>query len=152
MTYSLNGIGTSLAGKRRLTQEEYHQCKSFIPREIDLKEGKRKKHCHKCNKFYSIRQKCPECGRALKKVEYFKRYTHLNYKIATESFVFLFLPLFPLKTFVYADLNSGGYIPLFYPKGEGKVYWEHVKSSWSFYIAPAIVIILLIYYLFSFIT
>jgi len=81
-----------------------------------------------------------------------KPYTpHPQFYIATESFVFLFLPLFPIKTFVYFYVEKQAfenkYIISYYPAGEGKIYWEHVKNSYVFYIVPAIVFALFINYL-----
>lgn len=70
--------------------------------------------------------------------------THKFY-IATESFVFLFFPIFPIKTFVYYYIEDAWwkdekkYIICYYPVGEGEIYWEHVKNSTVFYIIPAII-------------
>lgn len=75
-----------------------------------------------------------------------------HYRIATESFVILF-PIIPLKTFVFYYTKSGfmqnQYRIIYYPAGEGKVYWKHVKKSWSFYIFPTLMAILMIYLLIS---
>lgn len=76
-----------------------------------------------------------------------------QYRIATESFVFLFIPLIPLKTFVFYYMNQGfmnsRYAIIYYPAGEGKVYWEHVKKSWQFYIAPVLITIIVIWSIIS---
>ncbi|KAB2942391.1 MAG: hypothetical protein MPEBLZ_04466 [Candidatus Methanoperedens nitroreducens] len=80
-----------------------------------------------------------------------KPYTrHPEFYIATESFVVLFLPIIPIETFVhyYPEEESGHkYIISYYPVGEGKIYWEHIKSSYVFYIVPAIISTLLVNYL-----
>ena len=72
-----------------------------------------------------------------------------DYKIATESFVILWLPLIPLKTEVYYVLNDGvmnkRYQVVFYPTGEESVYWDHVKNSPIFYILPIGVVILILW-------
>lgn len=71
-----------------------------------------------------------------------------QFYIATESFVFFFIPIFPIKTFVHF-YNGDKYYTCFYPSGEGKIYWSHVKETYSFYIFPAIVTILFLNYLLS---
>lgn len=72
-----------------------------------------------------------------------------DYKICTKAFVILFFPVIPLETFIYYDLPKNFYQICHFPVGEGKVYWEHVKNSPSFYIAPSIIIILLIIWVIS---
>ena len=42
-----------------------------------------------------------------------------QFHIATESFVFFFIPIFPIKTFVYF-YNGDKYYTCFYPSGERK--------------------------------
>jgi len=72
-----------------------------------------------------------------------------DYRIATESFVILLIPIIPLKTFVYYYIKRGfqsHYRIIFHPAGEGKIYWEHVKKGWVFYIAPILIAILVFYF------
>jgi hypothetical protein len=73
--------------------------------------------------------------------------------IATKSFVLLFLPIIPLETVVYYYLSSGWnettYRQVFYPAGEGSVYWEHVKNSWVFWLTPAIILLIILFNLFG---
>jgi hypothetical protein len=75
---------------------------------------------------------------------------HPQFYIGTETIVLLFLPVIPLKTFVYYHTDSNHYVPCFYPSGGG-VYWPHVKNRWEFYIIPGIFLIYFIIWLFSFI-
>lgn len=68
-----------------------------------------------------------------------------QFYMATKSFVILFLPLIPIKTFVYYYTGrESQYIICHYPAGEGKIYWKHVMETYSFYVFPAIVTLLLI--------
>lgn len=68
-----------------------------------------------------------------------------DYKIATESFVILFLPLIPFKSFVFHHTSGDRYIIDFYPTGKESVYWEHVKKAPVFYAAPLIILILIVW-------
>ncbi|TAL47887.1 hypothetical protein EPN87_01930 [archaeon] len=73
-----------------------------------------------------------------------------NLRIATESLVIGFLPVIPLKTFVYyytqkSFWHGTKYLPLYYPAGKGKVYWEHVKKSIVFYLSPFLVPAIIIF-------
>ena len=76
-----------------------------------------------------------------------------DYRIATESFVIFFIPIIPLRTFVYYYLRKGimhsRYRIIYYPAGKGKVYWDHVGESWVFYIGPTILVFLMFYFLLS---
>ena len=70
--------------------------------------------------------------------------SHPEFYIATESFVLLFLPLFPIKTFVYYNIENSvwsgdKYIICYHPSGENQIYWGHVKDSYVFYVMPAII-------------
>lgn len=71
-----------------------------------------------------------------------------NYRIATESLVFLYIPIIPFKTLVYYNVSDGilekEYIPLFKPNGD-KIYWKHVEDSFTFYLFPLIVACYLVY-------
>lgn len=122
MTFTLNGIGTSLEGERWLTAEEY----------IALSKHK------DFEKIVIGLRNTPELGIETEK-------DILRFKIATKSFSILF-PIIPLETFIYYYPktkwyeNDNKYIPLFYTKGKGKVDWQHVKNSWSFYVFPLIII------------
>lgn len=75
-----------------------------------------------------------------------------NFQIATEAFVFIFIPIIPLKTFVFYYTESGfmnsKYRILYYPAGEDRVYWPHVKTSFSFYILPALIVLGILAYFF----
>ena len=51
----------------------------------------------------------------------------------------------PLKTFVYVNLENETYIPLYYPEKNEGVYWKHVKKSRSFYVAPILLIVFLMF-------
>ncbi len=67
-----------------------------------------------------------------------------DYLIGTESVVFLFIPILPLKTVVfYHPYDSGAAYQVIYhpPKGKATVYWEHVKTSLSFYIVPLAILV-----------
>jgi len=64
--------------------------------------------------------------------------------IATKSFVVLFIPIIPYETVIYYKQDDNSYTELFYPVGKGKVLWEHVKQSYSFYIFPAIITALIL--------
>jgi hypothetical protein len=76
-------------------------------------------------------------------------YTHPEFRIATESFVLVFVPIIPLRTYVfhYGDkkLMSSQYIIDYYPAGKGNVYWEHVKNSWVFYLPLLIIFLTLLF-------
>jgi len=74
-----------------------------------------------------------------------------GYRIGTES-VIIILPLLPLKTYIFRytekqGLSNHEYQILHYPAGEGKIYWEHVKSSVIFYAFPFTIAIYVIWYL-----
>ena len=76
----------------------------------------------------------------------------VTYYIGTESLVFIYFPVIPLKSYVYCYVQSkwyesSKYLQLFNPAGKG-VYWPHVKGSWSFYVWPAIFIFLLASFIF----
>jgi hypothetical protein len=67
--------------------------------------------------------------------------------LTTKCFVILWLPLIPLQTFVlvYPKTKwheSEKYVPLFYPAGKGKVYWNHVKNMNGFYWTAAAIVAL----------
>ena len=67
--------------------------------------------------------------------------SHHRFLIGTDAIIACFVPLFPIKTFVYYEIDSNvmstRFAPCFYPAGEGKVYWQHVKGRWEFYLFPA---------------
>ncbi len=66
-----------------------------------------------------------------------------DYYIGTEAFVFFFIPIMPLKTYVFYYIKSqeGAWQVIYYPpSGKEDIYWEHVKTSLSFYIFPVILI------------
>ncbi len=74
-----------------------------------------------------------------------------DFRITTESFVLFFIPLIPFKTFVYCDLETkwyqdDEYAPIYYPAGEDNVYWPHVKGGWSFYLAPVLTVLWLLFF------
>ena len=115
MTYTINGVGTQICGRRELTKEEIEKWSENLP--------------------------------------YRPHVTVNDYYIGTEAFVFFFIPIIPLKTFVHYYQSQKKflgsethYLICYYPAGEDKVYWEHVKSSFSFYIAPIGILILLIWH------
>jgi len=112
MPHTINGIGTSICGERKLTQEEIYAWAKYFPQIPDR--------------------------------------TISQYLIGTESVVCL-LPLLPLKTYVFCytdkQFSSNKYQILFYPGGEGHVYWKHVKSSVIFYSVPITISIYVIWYL-----
>ena len=65
-----------------------------------------------------------------------------DYKIATESVVIFFLPIIPLKTIVYYYTSKQGMesqYRIIYEPANGGVYWEHVKTSVSYYITPVVI-------------
>lgn len=68
-----------------------------------------------------------------------------DYKICTKAFVIFFLPLIPLETIVYYDLPRKFYKICYYPAGEKKVYWEHIREEPMFYIGPIIIFLIIIY-------
>lgn len=85
--------------------------------------------------------------------EHFPYATHLtkqHYFIGTEAFVVLFVPIIPLKTFVFYYIDGKRYRIVYYPAGEGKVYWEHVKGSPSFYAGFILAILFVIFIVFLF--
>jgi hypothetical protein len=83
------------------------------------------------------------------KIPYIPNVRVQDYKIATESFVLLFLPIIPIKTYIFYYLDKGlinsQYRIVYYPSGEETVYWEHVKKSPIFYISPAIILIIILW-------
>ncbi len=119
MPKTFNGIGTSVCGERKLTKEEIGAWKKHFP--------------------------------------YLPDHTSSDYLIGTESIVALF-PFLPIKTHVYyylkqdlrpVGVSSSQYQILYYPAGEGKIYWKHVKSSLEFYEFPIFITVLLTgYFLF----
>lgn len=121
MTFTINGIGTTLSGDRWLNGEEYNTLmrqKSFQRVVKNLIK----------NKDYNI-----ETQDDL-----------FRFRIATKSFSILFIPIIPLETFIYYCPKvkwheDSKYVPLYYTHEKGKVDWQHVKGSWSFYIGPVIV-------------
>lgn len=66
-------------------------------------------------------------------------------RIATKSFVVLFLPLIPLETIIYYYTDNSHYREIFYPAGKDKVYWSFVFNSPLFYTAYFLLLILLIW-------
>lgn len=72
---------------------------------------------------------------------------HPQFHIATEAFIVLFIPIIPLRTYVLFYEKQGAmnseYRICYFPGGKEKVYWAHVKESWSFYIAPILLAIIL---------
>lgn len=118
MTTTVNGFGTCLAGKKYLTPDEVGELLTI-----------------------------PEFQKVIGQLPIETDADLLNFAIATESLCAVWLPFIPLQTFIFYEprtkwYQSDGYIPLFYPAGEGKVDWSHVKSSWSFYISYGFVIAL----------
>jgi len=116
MTFSINGIGTSLVGTRWLNEMEFYE----ISKNKDFKE-------------------------IIKELPIEKEEDLYRFQIATESFCIFFIPIIPLKTFIYYSPRvkwhqSDKYIPLFYPNSKEKVSWEHVRKSWRFYLGPAIAV------------
>jgi hypothetical protein len=91
-----------------------------------------------------------EFDRWIKYFTYVPNHTISEYRIGTESVVIL-LPLLPLKTYVFCYTDKQGssknYQIIYYPGGEGKIYWEHVKSSIIFYAFPVTMGIYVIWYL-----
>jgi hypothetical protein len=130
MTFTINGIGTILSGDRWLSGEEYHTLAQHKDFQTVIKN--------------------------LTKDEDLKIETQddlFRFRIATKSFAVLFIPLIPIETFIYYYPKvkwheNQKYIPLFYTKGKGKVDWDHVKKSWSFYIAPVLVLGIILHILF----
>jgi len=77
--------------------------------------------------------------------------TIYDYMVATEAFVFLFIPILPLRTYVYYYTETGaqnGYRIIYCPPhGKEAIYWNHVKSSLSFFIAPTLLLLLILIYI-----
>ena len=72
-------------------------------------------------------------------------FNDVQYKIATNAIVVLYLPVLPVETLIYIDTDkskwgSKQYIVF----GTYHVNWDHVKHSISFYVVP---ILILIYFL-----
>lgn len=117
MTFRINGFGTGLAGKRNITSEEFKQLKK--------------------NKY----------SKAI--LNHLVIKDSKNLKIATESFFIIFIPIIPIKSFVYYDPNpdawvSRSYTPLIGTGGDGVIDWDHVFDTWTFFIAPAVIIFMLL--------
>ena len=131
MTFTFNGIGTTLSGDRWLNGEEY----LALARHKDFK------------KVTQGLMNTPEL-----KIE--TKEDLFRFRIATKSFSVLFIPIIPLETFIYYYpkvkwYQNNKYIPLFYTRGNGKVDWKHVKKSWSFYVLPLVVFGIISWKLFS---
>ncbi len=82
------------------------------------------------------------------KLPYIHGLTRNQLKIATKSFVLLFLPVIPLETVIYYCLGDK-YIEAFYPAGKDKVYWKHVFNHPLFYVAPFLLLIIVILSIFG---
>jgi hypothetical protein len=82
-------------------------------------------------------------------IPYNPRRTLRDYRIATESFVVVFLPIIPLRTFVFHYTGQDQYVIDFFPTGKESVYWKHVKSSPGFYILPILIVLFTLYSIFS---
>ena len=80
------------------------------------------------------------------KLPYIHGLTKSQLRIATKSFVIIFLPIIPLETVVYYLLGDK-YIEVFYPAGKGKVYWKHVSNNFIFYLAPLLLLIGIIFWI-----
>ncbi len=119
MTFTFNGIGTSLFGDRWINEIEFYS----ISKNKDFKE---------------IISSLPiETEEDL-----------YRFRIATKSFCIFFIPIIPLETFIYYSpkvkwYESEKYIPLFHTTGKKGVDWSHVKSSWSFYLLPIIILVII---------
>lgn len=87
-----------------------------------------------------------ESNRWLKEIRYHPHITVQNYLIATEAFCIIF-PIFPIKTFVFHYVTKDKYCIDYFPAGEDNVYWAHVKNSFEFYILPAGLVLLGLYFL-----
>jgi hypothetical protein len=73
-----------------------------------------------------------------------------DYRLVTESFCLLWIPIIPLKTYVVRFMSDDKYQIVYYPFGtDGGVSWGHVKKSPSFYVAPILIILYILYVLFS---
>ena len=78
------------------------------------------------------------------------KHTSSDFYIGTESIGCVILGI-PRKTYVYCydhPFIHRQYQILFYPAGEGKVYWKHILSCLEFYQVPIFLIVLIIWYLF----
>lgn len=69
-----------------------------------------------------------------------------DFFIATKSFVLFYIPVIPLETIIYYDIETewyqdNQYVECCYPAGKNKVLWSHVKSSYSFYLFITIMFI-----------
>jgi|GEM_PF-2953029 len=72
-----------------------------------------------------------------------------DYRLTTESFCLLWVPIIPLHTYVIRYVSDENYQIIYSPFGEGKISWEHVKSSLSFWIAPVLIILFILFSLFA---
>lgn len=89
-------------------------------------------------------------------------YDEVLHKIGTIGFCFLYIPIFPIETIIYADIkkinNEEVLEPCFIDKRDCyldtesyvvfstyNVNWKHVKSSVEFYLFPLVIIMLFIY-------
>ena len=127
MTFTLNGVGTTLSGDRWLTIQELNEL-------IQHEDFKEVIQVLKENEDLDIKE----------------QEDLFRFKIATKSFSIFFLPIIPLETFIYYCpktkwYDGDKYIPLFYTKGEGKVDWNHVKHSWSFYLFPILIFLIILF-------
>ena len=80
-------------------------------------------------------------------------FRNVDFLIGTESLVVFYLPVYPIRSYVYCYVESKWYqsekyFELFNPAGKG-IYWPHVKKSWSFYVWPAILLFFSIVWFFS---
>jgi hypothetical protein len=122
MTFSINGIGTSLVGSRYLNEWEL----GHISKSKDFKEIVK--------------------GLPIKTKDDLTRFM-----ITTKTFCIFWIPVLPLETFIYYSPKvkwhqDEEYIPLFYLDGKGRVSWEHVKRSFRFYFAPILAAIYAYFY------
>ena len=124
MTFTLNGFGTTLAGDRWLNELEW---------------------------YHLINQK--GFLKTIKKLPIHSEEEKYRFRIATKAVCIAFIPVLPLETFIYYSpktswYENDRYVPVYYTVGEGKIDWNHVKKSWSFYIAPVLFLIIILLMIF----
>jgi len=125
MTFQFNGIGTGLYGDRWLTKSDYQA----LSKNKDFLEVLKALKHHK-------------------ELDIKTDQDLFRFRIATKAFSLIWFPIIPLETFIYYSpkvkwYENEKYLPLFFPNGEHRVDWNHVKKSWSFYTPIALILIII---------